>query len=104
MILNLLLSQFFLNFLQERDDVYKKMLRLELPNRLQLEDLAAIQELWLERKITNYEYLTHLNKVSGRSFTDLMQYPVMPFVLAQYSEPVLDLDKPQSYRYAPYLK
>ncbi len=46
----------------------------------------------------NFEYLTHLNKMAGRSFNDLMQYPVFPFILRQYDTPTLDLDNPNSYR------
>ena len=49
--------------------------------------------------MTNFEYLTHLNKMAGRSFNDLMQYPVFPFVLAKYDEKMLDLDAHSTYRY-----
>ncbi|VDM58194.1 unnamed protein product [Angiostrongylus costaricensis] len=40
-----------------------------------------------------------LNTLSGRSFNDLMQYPVFPFILADYSSPVLDLQSQDSFRY-----
>ena len=49
--------------------------------------------------MTNYEYLTHLNKMAGRSFNDLMQYPVFPFLMANYESDELDLNDPKSYRY-----
>jgi hypothetical protein len=39
-----------------------------------------------------------LNTLAGRSFNDLSQYPVLPWILADYSSPELDLDDPQSYR------
>lgn len=72
---------------------------LDLPNLLPNVDLSALQQMWLERKITNYEYLTHLNKMAGRSYNDLMQYPVMPFLISQYTENVLDLEDPNIFRY-----
>ena len=74
------------------------MTSLELPNLLPGENLSAIQQLWLDGKMTNFEYLAHLNKIAGRSFNDLMQYPVFPFVLSNYDQDVLDLDNPTSYR------
>ncbi len=33
-----------------------------------------------------------LNKLSGRTFNDLMQYPVFPFILANYHEESKKLD------------
>jgi hypothetical protein len=39
-----------------------------------------------------------LNTLAGRSFNDLSQYPVLPWILADYSSPELDLADPQSYR------
>jgi hypothetical protein len=40
-----------------------------------------------------------LNKMAGRSYNDLMQYPVFPFVIADYTGQVLDLTDPHVYRY-----
>lgn len=48
--------------------------------------------------ITNFEYLTQLNKLAGRSFNDLMQYPVFPFVLSNYTADILSLNDPSSFR------
>ena len=84
--------------LQERDQTYKLLDSLELPNVIRGENLTAIQNLWLEGKLTNFEYLTQLNKVAGRSFNDLMQYPVFPFVLSCYNEDYLNLDDKGIYR------
>ena len=59
---------------------------------------SFLQSLWMERKITNFQYLTQLNKKAGRTTNDLMQYPVFPFIMADYSSAVLDLANPTSYR------
>lgn len=40
-----------------------------------------------------------LNKLAGRTFNDLMQYPVFPFIVADYHSSELDLRKPESFRY-----
>lgn len=71
---------------------------LDLPNFIKGENLLAIQQLWLDGRMTNFEYLTHLNKMSGRSFNDLMQYPVFPFILKDYFSDSLNIDEPESYR------
>ncbi|EFN55059.1 hypothetical protein CHLNCDRAFT_12359, partial [Chlorella variabilis] len=47
---------------------------------------------------SNFDYLMHLNREAGRSFKDLSQYPVMPWVVADYSSPTLDLSDPATYR------
>lgn len=39
-------------------------------------------------EISNFEYLMHLNTVAGRTYNDLMQYPVFPWVLADYQSDV----------------
>jgi hypothetical protein len=58
----------------------------------------GIQDRWLAREITNFEYLMALNTISGRSFNDLCQYPVFPWIIAQYTDAVLDLSAPETYR------
>ena len=40
----------------------------------------------------------HLNTLAGRSYNDLMQYPVFPWVLADYTSEKLDLDSPDTFR------
>jgi hypothetical protein len=40
----------------------------------------------------------HLNHLAGRTYIDLNQYPVFPWVLSDYTSPALDLDRVESYR------
>uniref|UniRef100_A0A8C5M6R0 Lysosomal trafficking regulator n=1 Tax=Leptobrachium leishanense TaxID=445787 RepID=A0A8C5M6R0_9ANUR len=81
-----------------RDDVYHNILANNLPNLLEYGNITALTHLWCTGQITNFEYLTHLNKHSGRSFNDLMQYPVFPFILRDYTSETLDLSEPTIYR------
>ena len=39
-----------------------------------------------------------LNKLAGRSFNDLMQYPVFPWILSDYESPTLNLISDDSFR------
>ncbi|CAD6239322.1 unnamed protein product [Miscanthus lutarioriparius] len=50
------------------------------------------------RQISNFEYLMELNTLAGRSYNDITQYPVFPWVVADYKSRVLNLDDPSSYR------
>ncbi|KAH9506209.1 hypothetical protein DERF_010951 [Dermatophagoides farinae] len=61
-------------------------------------NLVSLTQMWRERRLSNFDYLMHLNRLSGRTFNDLMQYPVFPFVLADYSSHILNLLDGQSYR------
>ncbi|KFV61148.1 Lysosomal-trafficking regulator, partial [Dryobates pubescens] len=81
-----------------RDDVYHNILTNNLPNLLEYGNITALTHLWCTGQITNFEYLTHLNKHAGRSFNDLMQYPVFPFILSDYTSETLDLNDPSVYR------
>ncbi|XP_010786581.1 lysosomal-trafficking regulator isoform X1 [Notothenia coriiceps] len=81
-----------------RDDVYHNILTSDLPNLLEHGNISALTQLWGSGQISNFEYLTHLNKHAGRSFNDLMQYPVFPFILRDYTSETIDLQDPTIYR------
>lgn len=49
-------------------------------------------------EISNFDYLMALNTISGRSFNDLCQYPVFPWVIADYTSGTIDLSDPATYR------
>jgi len=40
----------------------------------------------------------NLNTLAGRSYNDLMQYPVFPWVVADYTSPELDFADPHTFR------
>ncbi|CAL8284102.1 unnamed protein product, partial [Arctogadus glacialis] len=53
---------------------------------------------WQRGDISNFEYLMHLNTLAGRTYNDMMQYPVFPWVLADYLSETLDLSNPATFR------
>lgn len=59
---------------------------------------SPLTKRWQQRKISNFEYLMQLNTLAGRTYNDLNQYPVFPWVLADYTSDVLDLNNPASFR------
>lgn len=55
-------------------------------------------DLWSNGHITNFEYLMRLNTIAGRSYNDLTQYPVFPWIIADYTSEKLDLSSQATYR------
>ena len=53
---------------------------------------------WQRREISNFDYLMYLNTIAGRTYNDLNQYPVFPWVLADYTSDILDLSDPDTFR------
>ncbi|RWS13484.1 WD repeat and FYVE domain-containing protein 3-like protein [Dinothrombium tinctorium] len=59
---------------------------------------TSVTQRWVRGEISNFQYLMHLNTLAGRSYNDLMQYPVFPWILADYTSTELDLSNPASFR------
>ncbi|CAN0545312.1 unnamed protein product, partial [Ectocarpus sp. 8 AP-2014] len=59
---------------------------------------SKLTELWRRRQISNFQYIMELNVIAGRSYNDISQYPVFPWVLADYTSTELDLNNPASFR------
>ena len=59
---------------------------------------TSVTQRWVRGEISNFQYLMHLNTLAGRSYNDLMQYPVFPWVLADYDSSELDLSSPATFR------
>lgn len=74
-------------------------------------------ERWQRREVSNFEYLMFLNTIAGqcqrsmlkrqeiqsqffkgRTYNDLNQYPVFPWILSNYDAPELDLSLSSNYR------
>ncbi|UYV62149.1 WDFY3 [Cordylochernes scorpioides] len=59
---------------------------------------TSVTQRWVRGDVNNFQYLMHLNTLAGRSYNDLMQYPVFPWVLADYDSEELDLNNPATFR------
>ena len=60
--------------------------------------LGRVTTAWQRGRLSNYDYLLYCNLAAGRSFNDLTQYPVFPWVLADYTSRALDLADPAAFR------
>lgn len=66
-----------------------------------LNPISSIEDLcekWCNRKISNFEYIIELNKASGRSFNDLSQYPIFPWIIKDYNCQFIKLTETSLYR------
>ncbi|KAL9958919.1 hypothetical protein ACROYT_G035996 [Oculina patagonica] len=100
-------TNYFLNFNKEtRNKVYKKIMSLRPRNLYyigarspaNLLKASGLTEKWVHREVSNFEYLMQLNTIAGRTYNDLSQYPVFPWVLVDYDSEELRLDDPAVYR------
>ena len=101
-------TNFFLNFAsgKRRNKVFTKVLSQRPVNMVsssgrspsELLKSLGITHKWANREMSNFEYLMQLNTIAGRSYNDLSQYPVFPWVLADYTSDTLDLGDSATFR------
>jgi len=59
---------------------------------------SRLVEAWQAREITNFDFLMRLNFFAGRTYNDLAQYPIFPWVLSDYTSETLDLRDSRVFR------
>ncbi|KAL0725345.1 hypothetical protein Bca4012_039944 [Brassica carinata] len=103
-------SNFFFDFgsTEGRSNAYRTIVQARPPhlNNIYLTTLrpeqlfirTQLMDRWSRWEISNFEYLMQLNTLAGRSYNDITQYPVFPWILSDYTSEVLDLTNPSSYR------
>ena len=98
---------YFLNFPNIKSlPILKSLKNLAMPRlrALQCDDFKSYfastkyTDDWVNRRISNFEYLMRLNMGSGRTFNDASQYPILPWVLADYTSSTLNIADPSVYR------
>ena len=99
----------------EREEVLSKVLSTPLPSSIFSSSVlggaasinykkfmnnlrAKITSQWVQGKMSNFDFIMHMNSFAGRTYNDLNQYPVFPWVLADYESEELDLNDPNVYR------
>ncbi|XP_009473635.1 PREDICTED: neurobeachin-like protein 2 [Nipponia nippon] len=100
-------ANYFLNFKKKvRNKVYSCILGLRPPSQIyfgsrspqELLKASGLTQKWVLREISNFEYLMQLNTIAGRTYNDLSQYPVFPWILRDYVSETLDLTDPAVFR------
>jgi hypothetical protein len=89
-----------------RSSILAFLVRLKLPQSPLIQETDSARffaeqrftEQWLSRGMSTYQYLMLVNLFAGRSFNDLGQYPVFPWILSDYSSATLDLNNSEQFR------
>eukprot|EP00053_Salpingoeca_punica_P024611 m.13881 g.13881 ORF g.13881 m.13881 type:complete len:966 (-) comp6991_c0_seq1:1490-4387(-) len=82
---------------QQRDAFYDGL--VQQPSLvLEVDDQINMMLKWQNGLLSNADYLLYLNSMADRSFNDLTQYPVFPWVVADYKSEKLDLHNPATFR------
>ncbi|EEH21741.2 hypothetical protein PABG_03957 [Paracoccidioides brasiliensis Pb03] len=83
--------------LRNQED-YPQFLRSKIANVFNQNPTNPATRKWIKGKMSNFHYLMFVNTMAGRTFNDLTQYPVFPWVLADYTSDELDLTNPKTFR------
>lgn len=81
----------------DRDNFYSNTLNQNELN-LQTTEPESMTLKWQNGIISNYDYLLYLNSLADRTFQDLTQYPVFPWVISNYKSDEIDLNDIENYR------
>ena len=57
----------------------------DIDNNKDYKNISEIKDLWKNNKISTLEYIMWINIYGNRSFRDVAQYPVLPWILNDYS-------------------
>ena len=65
---------------------FRKGIKDNKDKKIQSYNILTKMEEWQQWKISTLEYLMWLNIYSGRSFNDLTQYPILPWLIINYQK------------------
>jgi factor associated with neutral sphingomyelinase activation len=83
---------------EERDSLYDSILKQDSFQANSIFDLSNMTKKWQNGTISNFDYLMYLNFIADRTFNDLTQYPVFPWVISNYKSDTLDLSYRGNFR------
>ncbi|KAM4606320.1 protein FAN isoform 2-T3 [Polymixia lowei] len=81
----------------DRDEIYYYIATF-LENHVTEHTAESYMMQWQRGHLSNYQYLLHLNNLADRSCNDLSQYPIFPWVIADYTSTQLDLTNAATFR------
>ncbi|KAJ6246944.1 beige/beach-related [Anaeramoeba flamelloides] len=97
----------FINFNKNQQNrIYWKIVSLKPKNLIKNNSTnpkdwikkSGYTKMWQRREISNFEYLMKLNTIAGRTYNDLSQYPVFPWVISNYTSETIDLNDKNNFR------
>ncbi|KYQ57115.1 Protein FAN, partial [Trachymyrmex zeteki] len=93
------IKHLFLSFQNQdgRDKLYENLLK---QSTVSLETVPQNQMTmrWQNGSLSNYDYILYVNSLADRTFHDLTQYPVLPWIIQDYTSSMLNLNDVNVYR------
>ncbi|KAJ6226016.1 protein fan [Anaeramoeba flamelloides] len=83
---------------KHRDTVYETLMSQNILKKLETNNQSNMTLKWKNRLISNFEYLQYLNSQADRTKNDITQYPVYPWIIADYKSKKLDFTKKKTFR------
>ena len=65
--------------------------KLVIIDRIKEFQKGGYEEKWTNGEISNFEYLMILNTYSGRTYNDISQYPIFPWIIKDYESNEIDI-------------
>lgn len=81
----------------QRDTMFKYIMEQD-ELHVSSDDQENMTIRWQSGALSNFDYLMYLNSKADRSYNDLTQYPVFPWVIQDYTSTTLDLENPKTFR------
>lgn len=72
--------------------------KTSLASGRQLFKWSNMTQRWSANEVSNFEYLMFINTISGRTYQDLNQYPIFPWILKNYETETIDINDSSNYR------
>ena len=87
-----------MKFLPNQILIKKKEISIGISNNTSI-DLNNIITQWEKKKISTFNYIMYLNILSNRSYRDILQYPIFPWIINDYE---ISIRKPKKEKIKTY--
>ena len=74
-------NEFILNIFEKNEKTKNKILRKNQFSKI----VKSLVSEWQQEQITTYEYLLFLNKYSTRTYNEVNQYPIFPWLIRKFA-------------------
>lgn len=60
--------------------------------------MEEVYSAWIHGELSNFDFILYINFIANRSFNDISQYPIFPWVVQNYKFPDFELEKDKTFR------
>lgn len=89
---------FLFNNEDQRNQIHDRIAQSQVNLLSNEEMLRREEDLWVRGCISNFDYLTSLNRLAGRTHNDVHLYPIFPWIFADMSSETLNLEDSAWFR------